>query len=82
MRIKFNLYIWLNMQMHTKHTVQSIVLGKETFGVTVYPNVDYAFIVALVVILNEINEDKEEKNHHKATKRWTNKPFLFKLSEI
>lgn len=31
--------------------------GKDTFGVTVYPNVDYAFIVALVVILNEISDD-------------------------
>ncbi|PWA50706.1 hypothetical protein CTI12_AA470430 [Artemisia annua] len=37
-------------QMHKKHTVQSIALGKDTFAVTVYPNVDYAFIVALVVI--------------------------------
>ncbi|MTV28763.1 hypothetical protein FTX61_25795, partial [Nitriliruptoraceae bacterium ZYF776] len=44
-------------QMHKKHTVQSIALGKDTFAVTVYPNVDYAFIVALVVILHEINEE-------------------------
>uniref|UniRef100_A0A7N0UFS8 Protein LURP-one-related 15 n=1 Tax=Kalanchoe fedtschenkoi TaxID=63787 RepID=A0A7N0UFS8_KALFE len=46
-------------QMHRKHTVQSIVLGKDTFAVTVYPNVDYAFIVALVVVLEEINEDRD-----------------------
>lgn len=46
--------------MHRKHSVQSIVLGKDTFGVTVYPNVDYAFIVALVVILEEINEDRKD----------------------
>ncbi|KAL3826181.1 hypothetical protein ACJIZ3_022210 [Penstemon smallii] len=45
-------------QMKKKHTAQSIVLGKDTFGVTVYPNVDYAFIVALVAILHEINEDR------------------------
>ncbi|KAL8497126.1 hypothetical protein ACS0TY_020706 [Phlomoides rotata] len=45
-------------QMHRKHSAQSILLGKDTFGVTVYPNVDYAFIVALVVILEEINEDR------------------------
>ncbi|KAM3287962.1 Protein LURP-one-related 15 [Capsicum baccatum] len=45
-------------QMHRKHTAQSILLGKDNFGVTVYPNVDYAFIVALVVILEEINEDR------------------------
>ncbi|KAG6744344.1 hypothetical protein POTOM_053064 [Populus tomentosa] len=30
----------------------------DSFGVTVYPNVDYAFIVALVVILDEINADR------------------------
>ncbi|CAH1446026.1 unnamed protein product [Lactuca virosa] len=47
-------------QMHKKHTVQSIALGKDTFYVTVYPNVDYAFIVALVVILHEINEEKND----------------------
>ncbi|CAI9779190.1 unnamed protein product [Fraxinus pennsylvanica] len=45
-------------QMHRKHSAQSILLGKDTFGVTVYPNVDYAFIVALVVILEEVNEDR------------------------
>ena len=46
--------------MHKKHIVQSIVLGKDTFEVTVYPHVDYAFIVALVVVLEEINEDRED----------------------
>ncbi|XP_027069133.2 protein LURP-one-related 10-like [Coffea arabica] len=46
-------------QMHKKHSVQSVLLGKDTFAVTVYPNVDYAFIVALVVILEEINEDRD-----------------------
>ncbi|KAD4584962.1 hypothetical protein R6Q59_036304 [Mikania micrantha] len=47
-------------QMHKKHTVESIALEKDTFYVTVYPNVDYAFIVALVVILHEINEEKND----------------------
>lgn len=46
------------MQMHKKHSAQSILLGKDTFCVTIYPNVDHAFIVALVVILEEINEDR------------------------
>ncbi|KAL1545427.1 protein LURP-one-related 15-like [Salvia divinorum] len=45
-------------QMHKKHSAQSILLGKDTFCVTIYPNVDHAFIVALVVILEEINEDR------------------------
>ncbi|KAH7867247.1 hypothetical protein Vadar_030895 [Vaccinium darrowii] len=49
-------------QMYKKHTVQSIVLGKDTFAVTVYPNVDYAFVVALVVVLQEINEDRKAKD--------------------
>ncbi|GLU14485.1 hypothetical protein SLE2022_310500 [Rubroshorea leprosula] len=49
-------------QMHKKHTIQSVVLGKGKFMVTVYPNVDYAFIVALIVILDGINnEDKEDE---------------------
>ncbi|KAL3617402.1 hypothetical protein CASFOL_037723 [Castilleja foliolosa] len=47
-------------QMHRKHSAQSILLGKDSFGVTVYPNVDYAFIVALVVLLEEINEDRQD----------------------
>lgn len=50
------------MQMHKKHTAQSILLGKDTFGVTVYPNVDYAFITAIVVILDEINADRSGRD--------------------
>ncbi|CAK9144501.1 unnamed protein product [Ilex paraguariensis] len=46
-------------QMHRKHTASSILLGKDTFSVTVYPHIDYAFIAALVVILEEINEDRD-----------------------
>ncbi|PSS23864.1 Protein LURP-one-related like [Actinidia chinensis var. chinensis] len=42
-------------QMHKKRSVGSVVLGKDKFIVTVYPHVDYAFIVALIVILDEIN---------------------------
>ncbi|MQM10266.1 hypothetical protein Taro_043160 [Colocasia esculenta] len=45
-------------QMSRQYKVKNIILGKDTFGVTVYPNVDYAFIVALVVILDEINKDR------------------------
>ncbi|XP_008799837.2 protein LURP-one-related 15-like [Phoenix dactylifera] len=46
-------------QMSRKYTVKNIVLGKDTFGVTVYPNVDHAFVVALIVILDEINRDRD-----------------------
>ncbi|CAK9164544.1 unnamed protein product [Ilex paraguariensis] len=43
-----------------KHSLKRVVLGKDKFAVNVYPNIDQAFIVALVVILNEINEDKDD----------------------
>ncbi|KAH6769330.1 LURP-one-like protein [Perilla frutescens var. frutescens] len=42
-------------QMHKKTSAASIFLGKDKFMVTVYPNIDHAFIVALIVILDEIN---------------------------
>ncbi|KAL3753496.1 hypothetical protein ACJRO7_000838 [Eucalyptus globulus] len=48
-------------QMHTKHTIQSVAIGRDTYAVTVYPNIDHAFIVALVAILNEIDHDKKDK---------------------
>lgn len=46
-------------QMRKHHTVGSVLLGKDTFGVTVYPHVDYAFVVALIVVLDEINKDRK-----------------------
>ncbi|XP_047333584.1 protein LURP-one-related 15-like [Impatiens glandulifera] len=42
-------------QMHKKDTVKSVLLGKDNFRVTVYPNVDYAFIVSLIAILDDID---------------------------
>ena len=39
--------------MHGKHSPKSIILE-------VYPNVDYAFIIALVIILDEINANRSE----------------------
>lgn len=47
-------------QMHRKAKLGNIILGKDTYGVTVYPNVDYAFIVALIIILDEVNEDRAD----------------------
>ncbi|KAL4309412.1 hypothetical protein GQ457_01G024040 [Hibiscus cannabinus] len=41
-------------QMHNKDTVESTLMGKDKFKVTVYPNIDYAFIVALFMILDAI----------------------------
>jgi hypothetical protein len=45
----------LEMQMHKKQSLKSVFLGKDHFMVTVNPNIDYAFIVALIVILYDIN---------------------------
>ncbi|KAL1191993.1 Protein LURP-one-related 15 [Cardamine amara subsp. amara] len=42
-------------QMQTKDTVQSVVWGKDNYTVTVNPNVDYAFIASLIVILHDAN---------------------------
>ncbi|KAK1351540.1 hypothetical protein POM88_054227 [Heracleum sosnowskyi] len=39
-------------KMHKKQS-----FSKDKFAMTVYPHVDYAFIVALIVILEEINEE-------------------------
>ncbi|KAK7390258.1 hypothetical protein VNO78_25557 [Psophocarpus tetragonolobus] len=44
-------------QMHKHRTVQNTLIGKDHYMVTVYPNVDYAFIAALILILDEINQD-------------------------
>ncbi|XP_057458267.1 protein LURP-one-related 15-like [Lotus japonicus] len=48
-------------QMHKKNTVQSVAIGKDSFMLTVYPNNDYGFIVALILILDEINQDKRRQ---------------------
>ncbi|PPD95189.1 hypothetical protein GOBAR_DD07787 [Gossypium barbadense] len=39
---------------------ESVLLGKDKFMVAVYPNVDYAFVVALIAILDGINHDDDE----------------------
>ncbi|CAB4315313.1 unnamed protein product [Prunus armeniaca] len=46
-------------QMHKQVGVKNRVLGKDAFSVTVYPQVDFGFIVAVVVILHEINQDRK-----------------------
>ncbi|KFK40277.1 hypothetical protein AALP_AA3G354200 [Arabis alpina] len=44
-------------QMDKKDTVRSMLFGKDNFLVTVSPNVDYAFIASLIVILDDVNRD-------------------------
>lgn len=41
-------------QMRRKYTVSQFLLGRDTFLITVYPGIDHAFTVALVLILHEI----------------------------
>ncbi|CAN1142085.1 Protein LURP-one-related 15 [Linum perenne] len=45
-------------QMHRGQSLKVVFLDTDTFKVTTYPQIDYAFIVALVVILDEINADR------------------------
>nr|XP_043638510.1 protein LURP-one-related 15-like [Erigeron canadensis] len=47
-------------EMSKKLNVQNIAFGVDTYTITVYPNVDYAFIVAIMAILNEICEEKSD----------------------
>lgn len=47
------------MQMHKELSMGSVLVGKDKFMVTVYPNIDYAFIVALIVVLDAINDDDD-----------------------
>ncbi|XVF29661.1 hypothetical protein REPUB_Repub15cG0141300 [Reevesia pubescens] len=42
-------------QMQKNHTAKCVLIGKDKFMVTVHPNMDYAFIVALIVILEGMN---------------------------
>ncbi|KAL7587576.1 hypothetical protein Lser_V15G39516 [Lactuca serriola] len=56
-------------EVHDKQNITNVVVGKETFGITVYPDVDYVFIVALVVILTEIKSYDSSKKKKKKKKK-------------
>nr|CAB3452423.1 unnamed protein product [Digitaria exilis] len=45
-------------QITRKYTAANLLLGKDTFVVTVFPHVDYVFIAALVVILDEMHRER------------------------
>ncbi|XP_004514892.1 protein LURP-one-related 15-like isoform X2 [Cicer arietinum] len=45
-------------QMHKKEIVESVAFGKDNLTVRVYPNIDYAFMVAVILILDEVNQEK------------------------
>ncbi|CAH9146852.1 unnamed protein product [Cuscuta epithymum] len=48
-------------QMHRSQSFFSAYLGKDNFTMSIRPNVDYAFIVSLVVILEEINSERKRQ---------------------
>ncbi|MCD9641797.1 hypothetical protein HAX54_028241 [Datura stramonium] len=50
-------------QMNKKYTAGSIFLGRDKFMVNVNPNVDHAFIVSLIVILEEISSSGKTSSH-------------------
>ncbi|KAI3666899.1 hypothetical protein L6452_41939 [Arctium lappa] len=57
-------------QMHNNHNDTSLLESeKNTFGITVFPNVDYALVVALMVILYEVDKDRRNKNKTKGKKK-------------
>jgi uncharacterized protein YxjI len=45
----------LALQIDRRFSVVSALLGKNSYSVTVNPGIDYAFVVALVVILDEMH---------------------------
>ncbi|KAK1311995.1 Protein LURP-one-related 1 [Acorus calamus] len=46
-------------QMGRKYTVENVLLGRDTFEITVNQNVDHAFITALIIILYEIKKPRQ-----------------------
>ncbi|OAY38340.1 hypothetical protein MANES_10G006900v8 [Manihot esculenta] len=53
--LSFKVFKGHRLLAEIKHnfTLESFYKGKEKYNVTIYPEVDYAFIVALLVILDE-----------------------------
>ncbi|KAG5585017.1 hypothetical protein H5410_045451 [Solanum commersonii] len=49
-------------QMHKKITAKSLLIGKDNFRVTMYPNIDQAFIFSLIVILDAIKYSAGDKS--------------------
>ena len=62
------------MQIRRRRTAAGVLLGKSTFSVTVLPNVDYVFIAALAVMLNEIHVARR-RNTYKTTLVLTVEPY-------
>jgi uncharacterized protein YxjI len=44
----------MTLQVTRQITFTTAVLGKDTFGVTIFPGVDEALVFALIVIMDEV----------------------------
>jgi uncharacterized protein YxjI len=42
------------LQVTRQITFTNLLIDKDTFGVTVFPGGDYAFVIALIVIMDAI----------------------------
>jgi LURP-one-related len=42
------------VQMNRQFKLKNMLLGKDTYRAIIYPNVDYAFVVTIIVILYEM----------------------------
>ncbi|KAL8497132.1 hypothetical protein ACS0TY_020712 [Phlomoides rotata] len=58
--------------MNENLSIGSQFSGKDIFMVKVCPNIDYAFIVALIIILDEINSEKNRRLKNRSTRAGTN----------
>ncbi|MFS7976684.1 putative tubby-like protein [Helianthus anomalus] len=47
-------------EINKKQDAHFMAFGVDNYTITVYPSVDYVFVVALIAILNEINDDKDD----------------------
>ncbi|CAL5079347.1 unnamed protein product [Urochloa decumbens] len=47
-------------QVRRHFSAAGVLLGMEKFSVTVFPNVDYAFIIALIVMLSDIHKAERD----------------------
>lgn len=45
-------------EMRSRYTISKVLLERNKFAITLYPGVDYAFIVSLVLILHEIKREQ------------------------
>ncbi|KAK9072991.1 hypothetical protein SSX86_007313 [Deinandra increscens subsp. villosa] len=50
-------------EINKKQNAQYIPFGVDGYTITAYPNVDYVFVVAVMAILNEINDEKDENGN-------------------